>query len=65
MRISSSVALVIYFGVMLIGFIFKTIFKDAPYETLAINITLGFGGYLTKRTWQKKFPTPETNGSNQ
>lgn len=54
MKIGSSLAFVVYCGLMVGGFVFATFVPAAPYLAFAVQVTLGFGGYLGKRLIQKK-----------
>lgn len=64
MKIGSSVAFVIYCGLMVGGFVFSTFIPAAPYLVFAVQITLGFGAYVGKRLLQKqeKYNNGKTEG---
>jgi hypothetical protein len=49
----SWVAFCIYALLMVGGLVWATFRVAAPYETFAINFTIGFGAYLGKRLLQK------------
>jgi len=51
--IKSWQALLIYFLIMLVGYVWAS-FYDAPYLALASNITIGVGAYFGKRIIQRK-----------
>ncbi len=62
MKIGSSLAFIIYCGLMVGGFVFSTFIPAAPYLAFAVQLTLGFGGYLGKRLMGHK---TEFSGGNK
>lgn len=54
MYINSSIALVIYSGIMVGAYLFSTWLTDAPFLAFASQFTIGFVAYLTKRIVQKQ-----------
>ena len=53
-RINSSVALVIYSGLMVAAYVWSTFYEKAPFLAFATQATLTFVAYMTKRLMQKK-----------
>ena len=62
MTIGSSVALIIYTAVMLGTFLFSTWTPNAPFLAFAVQFTLGFIAFISKRLIQKK---KEYNGKHE
>lgn len=54
MYISSSVALLIYSGIMIGTYLFSTWITDAPFLAFSSQFTLGFIAYITKRLMARK-----------
>jgi len=54
MEIGSSIALLIYTAVMLGTFLFSTWTPNAPFLVFAVQFTLGFIAFISKRLIQKK-----------
>jgi len=53
-RISTSLALVIYTVVMSGGMVFATFYENVPFLAFATQFTIGFVAYVTKRLVQKR-----------
>lgn len=53
MVIKTSIAFLVYAFLMFGGMVLSGYKMTIPYETFAINFTLGFGVYVTKRLIQK------------
>ncbi len=64
MYISSSLAMVIYFGLMAGAYIFAAYVPKAPFAALATALTTAIVGYVGKRLLQKeeKYSNGKTTG---
>lgn len=60
MRISTSLAFVMYVVAMSGGMVFATFIESVPFLAFATQFTIGFVAYITKRLIQKK---KEYNGN--
>lgn len=54
MNITSSIALLLYIGVIIGAYLFSTWMPSAPFLAFSTQFTLGFVAYITKRLVQKK-----------
>ena len=54
LKINSSVALIIYSGLMVAAYVWSTFYEKAPFLAFATQATLAFVAYMTKRLMQKK-----------
>lgn len=54
MHISSSLAMVIYFGLMAGAYVFATFFQKAPFAAFATALTTAIVGYVGKRLLEKQ-----------
>ena len=53
MKIGSTVAFLVYLGVMVAGYVWATFLPDAPYVTLAEFLTIGATAFWAKRLIQR------------
>jgi len=54
MRITSSIAFIIYLSVMISMYLMSISFEQLPFLAFATQITLGFIAYVTKRLIGRK-----------
>ena len=54
MRVTSTVAFIVFALMLMGGFVFSTFIPEAPYTTFAMYLAMGFTAYIGKRLIQKK-----------